>query len=644
MVRKCSIAFLLIFFNFLSAQEVKFGKVTKEELMEEVCPIDASASAMVLYKYRNTYYKYGRQLVTEVYQKIKVYHKNGFDKATKQLVLYESKSKREVLSKFSAFTYNLEGGEIVKTKLEKDQIFENELVRNYKSIRFTMPNLKEGSIVEFRYRITSPFYQDVDEYEFQSNIPIKRIEAHLKMPEKYVFKSIQKGYINFESEKSSYSDAQMKQSMIKESYYLYDIPALKAELYVDNIDNYRAGVYYELISIRQSSGLNRVYAQSWDDVVKYIKESSDYKKELDITKPFKRQIDALLNKENNNEKKLKLIYEYVKDNINWNGRDGKYFQYGIEKSLEEKKGNAADINLMLVAMLRYANIEANPVIISTKDNGIPLFPTHDKLNYVIVLARVNEKKYFLDATQEFSDINLLPLRDYNWQGILIDSTKSNIKKIDLIKPQEAVAQFKINSKIAISGEANGTFNAILSGHHAYQFRESAKNRDIDELANVRERNLDGFEVIDYKIENVNVSAGKASESFIFYQEKAAEVLNDRLYLKPIMLSQFKTNPFKLEERKYPIDFGFPFKNMYLVNIEIPEGYTPESTLKPFMIRTPDGSAEFKYNINFRNNTLSLSIILNIKQARYGAESYLIFKEFFKQMINKQAEQIVLKKI
>jgi len=646
MIKKLSLIVLLTSISFSSAQELKFGKVTKEELSEKVCPIDSSANAMVLYKYRNTYFivnAAGGQMVTEVQERIKVYNKEGFEYATKDINLFKSGSSRENVGRIRANTYNLENGKIVETELEKDQIFKNEQSYNFNQVKFTMPNVKEGSVVEFKYKITSPFFTNVDEFRFQSGIPIKKIEARLKTPESYVFKPTYKGYISFFPTRESYTDNRLGETMIIESYNLNDIPALKEELYVDNIDNYRAGVSYELKSYKDYYGVERSFAKTWGDVAKTIGNSEDYEKQLDKTRSFDDLLDPILAEVNDEHGKMKLVFKYVKDNIKWNGVDGMSFQKGIKKSLKEKSGNAGDVNLTLVAMLRYAGIDANPVVISTKDNAVPFFPTLDKLNYVVAYAVINEKAYFLDATQEFSDINLLPLRDYNWEGILINNLKMVWTKIDLIKPVQAVAQYQVNAKLNEDGELEGSFNSRLSGHNAYQFRESFKDQDVETFITKREGDFNDIEISDYVAKKTDTYEGNVSESFSFYQEDGAEVLSNKLYIQPLMFLRMTENPFKLDERKYPIDFGFAFKNMYMINIEIPEGYQPEAPLEPFLARTPDGNAEFKYSASVINNKLSLTVVFNIKEAKHYAESYLILKELFNQVISKEAEQIVLKK-
>ena len=167
---------------------------------------------------------------------------------------------------------------------------------------------------------------------------------------------------------------------------------------------------------------------------------------------------------------------------------------------------------------------------------------------------------------------------------------------------------------------------------------------MDTFITSREDDLNDIEISDYQAKNVDTYEGNVSESFSFYQENGAEVLNDKIFIQPLMFMRMTENPFKMDKREYPIDFGFPFKDMYIVNVNIPEGYEMESQLEPFMARSADGNVEFKYSVSVMNNKLSLSAIFDIKEAKHSAESYLIIKEIFNQIISKEAEQIVLKKI
>ncbi len=181
-------------------QNYDFGKVSKEELQEKFNPLDSSASATYLYKYRRTYFEYkqekGFELVTEIQERIKIYNKEGFEYATKKVYLHKNGSDEEQLNSLKAYTYNLQDGKIEETKLEKNGIFDTEQSKYRNETKFTMPDIKEGSIVEYKYKIYSPFYWSVDDFVFQYDIPVKKMEAIFETPEYFNFKVNMKGFLS----------------------------------------------------------------------------------------------------------------------------------------------------------------------------------------------------------------------------------------------------------------------------------------------------------------------------------------------------------------------------------------------------------------------------------------------------------------
>lgn len=630
----------LIFSGYsLFAQEVKFGEVTVDELLEKEYALDKSANAAVLYKNRLTYYSQNFDLVTEVHERIKIYNKEGFDHATKQISLFKSRSSREMVSRLKAYTYNLKDGEIVKTKLEKDQTFEEDISYNYKGISFTMPNISEGSVIEFKYKITSPFIWNIDEFRMQSDIPIKRIEAELRTSDVLNFKATQKGFL-FVKSKNGFHGSDM--NTVK--YYMSNVPALKEEPYVDNIDNYRSGIMFELVSIVIPGQVPRTYATSWADVAKTIGNSEDYKDKLDKTRSFDDILDPILEDIATPEAKMKMLFKYVKDNITWNGIDGKYFYYGIKNALKEKKGNAADINLTLVAMLRYAGIDANPVVLSTKDNIIPYFPTVDRLNYVIAYAKIGEERYFLDATDEFSDINVLPIKDYNWKGIYIDNINRRWNQINIKEPDQANEQYMVQTTLNTDGSLEGHLNSRCSKHSALKLRKKFKDKALDAVIAERESALDNIEISEYKLDNIDTYEGFVNESFNFYYENGVDIAGNKLFLKPFMFFSIEENPFKQDKREYPIDFGAPFNQKYVISIQLPEGYAVESLPEPVAMKMPKNLGKFSYRTKSVGNNLQLLVNFEINKAMITTVDFPYLKQLFHQMITKEAEQVVLTKV
>ncbi|PRX57856.1 transglutaminase domain-containing protein [Flagellimonas meridianipacifica] len=632
--------------NCTLGQEIKFGKVSDKELTQESYMNDNSASAAILYKKQDTYLISSNgesRLVTEIHERIKIYTKEGFEYATKEINLYKNRSAKEQVKKLKAVTYNLENGKVVETELGKDEVFETDLSYNYNQVKFTMPNVKEGSILEFSYRVNSPFIWNIDEFRFQYDIPVHKMFASIRTPKGFRFRQTPKGYYSVYPKKYTRKDNRIGMDVVVNEYTVTNMPAMKAESYVDNIHNYRSGVMFELVSV-ELPGFFRSYAQSWKDVAQTIGSSDDYKNELDKTRSFDDELDNLLANETSQVDKMKAIFKYVKSNISWNGLDGKYFFNGLKKTLKEKKGNAADINLLLVAMLRYAGIDANPVIISTKDNLIPFFPTVDRLNYVLAYAKINDKPYFMDGTEEFSDINVLPIKDYNWKGILVDNNRKQWKQINLISPGTSSNMYSLNVDLNEDGSAEGTCKARFDRHSALNFRNGYKSKDMESFLSAKESMLSDIEIDEYNAENAENYEGRVGESFSFFNDYGADEIDGKLYLKPLGFLAMGENPFKVEERVYPVDFGFPFKDVYMVKLNLPEGYKIESCPESKSLKLPDGLGLFRFNITPRENEVDVMVNFEIKSSIIAPSYYPLLKEFFNQVITKESEQLVLSKI
>lgn len=642
MIKKSLTILVLFVATLTTAQEVEFGSVSKEELMEKEYVNDPSAPAAILYKNHYTYYL-GADLATEIHERIKIYSKEGFDYATEYINLFKGRYDEETVGRIKAVTYNLVDGKIVEDKLEKDQIFKTEASYNYNRVSFTMPNVKEGSIIEFKYKITSPFIWNIDEFRFQYDIPVKNMVAEIRTPKGFIFNQTPKGYLSVFPTRSMKKDHRVGMDVVINKYFMNNVPAMKEEKYVDNIDNYRSGVMFELVSI-DIPGYSKSFAKSWSDVAKTIGNSEDYENKLDKTRSFDDDLDVLLSAHPDQMGKMKAIFKYVKDNVKWNGMDGKYFYYGLKKALKEKKGNAADMNLLLVAMLRYAGLDANPVIISTKDNAIPFFPTIDRLNYVVAYTKIDDRPYFLDATEEFSDINLLPVKDYNWRGILIDNNDMVWTQIDLAAPPKSNKMYSLKMTLEEDGSCEGTYNSRLDKHSAMSFRKSIKDADIESYITALENRFNGIEISDHKLDNTESYEGFVKESFSFYNDEGAELIDNKLYLDPLSFLRMEENPFKLEERKYPVDFGYPFKDTYMLNIAIPEGYSVASKPEPVFMKLPEGLGLFKYTIQEQGQNLSVLINFEINRPVISVTHYPVLKEFYKQVISKEAEKVILSKV
>ena len=136
----------------LRAQEFELGKVTKAELEQKAHPTEPDASAAILFESGSSSLEFderdGFTLVTEVDARIKIYNKDGYDWANKAVRYYTAVNPGEKVSFSKAITYNLVGGAIEKTKLKSEGEFTEQLNKYWSIKKITMPNVKEGSVIE----------------------------------------------------------------------------------------------------------------------------------------------------------------------------------------------------------------------------------------------------------------------------------------------------------------------------------------------------------------------------------------------------------------------------------------------------------------------------------------------------------------
>lgn len=653
------------------AQEIKFGKVTKEELQEEFYPLDSTANAAVLFKFKKIYYKVdgrkGFTLVTEVHERIKIYNKEGFKYAKKQIRLYGRGGTIEEVNSLKAYTYTLKGDKVVKSKLSKKEIFKEKASNNWAFQKFTMPNLKEKAIVEWRYKTTSPFITFIDDIVLQEFIPVKKTEIKIRIPEYMKFKKLSKGYLPIslvESQKNVTFDYTYRSSVYTSdgdktarttassgslktienvtTVNQINTPALKKEPFVTNVNNYRSTIKFEISSTEFPNSQRRFLSTTWDDVVKTIYKSQNFGVELAKENYFKKDLNAVVAGITDEKQKAIAVFQFLKSKVKWNGNYSLYVNKGVKQAYKNGVGNVAEINLILTAMLRSVDVNANPVLVSTRNNGVPLFPTIKGFNYVVSSAVFKDNSFALfDATERYSLPNMMPIRTINWQGRLIERNGYS-REVSLFPKSISVENNNLNVKVTSDGMVEGIMRSKYTNYNAYNFRlkyNAIKESDVQ--AKIEEDH--NIEIENFKIVN-KIKIGKPiSQLMKFSSEELIEDINNKLYLEPLLFLTNKTNPFKLKERKFPIDFVNPWQDKNVVSIQIPEGYKVESIPTATAISMTSNIGVFKFQASQVGNKIKVMSIVQFNKVIITPEYYKELKEFYSQMLKKQSEKIILVK-
>lgn len=666
-------AFLIVILLFslsnMKAQNFELGKVSLAELQEKVHPKDSSAVAAVLFEKGKNSFEYSQErgfvMITEIKARIKIYKKEGYDWASKSVRFYLVNDAKETVSFSDAITYNLIDGKIEKTKLKSDGEFDEVLNKYWGQKKITMPNVKQGSVIEFKYTIRSVRTGSPRDWYFQSSIPVNYSEYKNYVPEYFIYNANLKGFIrpvvtaengsnsitlnskerttSNRVTQTSFSSDKIDYLETRTTYLAENMPAMKEESFVNNIDNYTSSLVQELAMTKYPGEPLQAFSTNWNAVVKTIYNYDDFGPELNKTGYFEEDLKAVLAGLNTSEEKITAILHYVKSTVKWNDYYGYSCNDGVKQAYKNKTGNVAEINLMLTAMLRYAGLTANPVLVSTRSNGIALFPNRTAFNYVIAAVENGTDVVLLDATDKFSSPNVLPFRDLNWLGRLIrkDGTSS---EVDLMPKQTSNDVITMNYAVNDKGEVVGKLRRQRTDHNAMIFRSNVKDLKEEAYLEKFENENDKIEVSDYLRTNENDLKLPLIETISFTGANCSEILGGKIYFKPMLSFSQSNNPFKQEIREYPVDFGFPFLDKYAINLQIPAGYKVESFPASASILMEDGLGSFRFLTSLSGDSIQISILSQINMPIISAEYYPALKEFYQKMMEKENEKIVLSKI
>lgn len=664
-----TIIFLLFIFK-ASAQEFKLGKVIVAELEEKQHPKDSTAVAAILWNKGEVQFEYSQDkgfiMVTKVKARIKIYKKEGYDWANKLVQYYLEGDVKESVFFSDAVTYNLVDGKIEKTNLKSEGEFDEKINKYWGRKKIVMPNVKEGSVIEYSYIVRSPRITELKEWSFQTSIPTNYSEFITYIPEYFSYQPNQKGYIfpkvtveknnktisytyresstpgrnnggsNISKENLSFIETQTR-------YLAQNLPAMKDESFVNNIDNYTSIVSHELSMTQFPNSAVQSYSSDWESVAKKIYESESFGQELKKTGYFEDDINIILKGINNQEEKIAAIFNFVKDHVKWNNFNGYSCDEGVKKAYKDKTGNIAEINLMLTAILRYAGFNANPVLVSTRSNGIAFFPNRTAFNYVVAAVESSNGNILLDASDKFSIPNILPLRTLNWTGRLIRKDGTSVE-VDLMPKKLSSDIVYINYSINPDGKISGKARRQNTDYNGMITRTNIDSVKEDEYLETLENKNNKIEISDYSRTNEKDNSLPIIESYSFTGSDLCEIIGGKIYVNPMLFFANSKNPFTQDVREYPVDFTFPFIDKYGITIQIPEGFTIETLPTAAKMVMEENLGSFKYEIVQNEDKIQLSIQHQINDAIVGIEKYEMLKEYYKAMIAKESEKIVLSKI
>jgi hypothetical protein len=647
-----------VFSHALFAQDVpiKYGKIDMADLQMKAYAKDTSAEAVILADYGDSYHRYnqgsGLQMIYERHRRIKIFKKSAYDWATHSIMTSVSKSgsSKEYVSDLRGATYNLVDGKMITDKLSKESIFDEKVsaYRNQKKI--TLSNVKEGCIIEYSYKIVSDFDSEIRAWEFQKSIPTAWSEYRVLIPRFYKFQIISQGYEPFfisekKPENIVFGGDIQSESGDKHRWVMKDVPALKTEPYMTTINDYRAQIEFEIAAYTPQNGIHKYFSLSWNDFSKTLNGYESFGEQLKRGGFLKEVANNIKATAKDTLSKIQAAYNYISKNMTWNGNESFFVSSSLKKAFEVKTGNVADVNLMLVVLLRELDLEANPVVLSTREHGRVLdsYVLERKFNYVVAHTMVGGKTMLLDATEPMMKLGVLPVRCLNGNGRLIKGDSG--EWVALESKEKMSKTYLLNMSVSPEGQVKGDLSISFLGYYGNIYRNTIRKEGKDKYAENFKKSHATWEIAKTDIESLEEINAPLTVKFDAAINEKSNVAADHIYLSPMMGEGEEKNPFQSTERKFPVDFGVLTEENFIANYTIPEGYVVEEIPKSVKVSLPDGGGSFMYIVSSSPEEGKVSIVskINFKKTAYFAEEYELLRKFYDQIVQKHAEQIVLKK-
>lgn len=627
--------------------DYRFGKVSADELSMTSYDKDPEAEAVYLNEESNLYYQIGNNItITRDYRaRIKILKPEGTDQANISLTYIDNFNLRETITGIDAAAYNLVDGKIVKTPLKKQYIFTEQVDENRKLIKFSIPEVREGTVIEYKYRWTSINYTYIPTFRFQHDIPVMRSRMEAAMPEFFRFNIAMKGYVRIDVNETA-STGMLGSGSNSMSYTIRnittsaaDIPALKHEEYVWCLNDFRSTLDFELSQIAFPYSPVKNYTTTWKDVNEALRKST-FQTHCRIGNPYKDEVAAIKAAEGTPEQKIVQILRLVQSKIKWN-EEYRLFSKGPRAAAGKGTGSSADINFVLMAALKDAGFETVPVLLSPRYMGrLPYtHATIDGINAFILRVALGDGAYaYLDGTNPNSSLNLLPTQLLVDRARIfgVDDQSGWCDLTDLVKNASVVNMIlKLNEDNTLSGnfiqqDAN---QAALGVSTAYT---NAKSQE--EYVESLEKEH-GIQIEEFEIEGVGTNMVVQK-----YRATVQPPATDQfVYINATVVPFMSTNKLNAQSRALPVEFPLAINYGIRCTLELPEGYTVEEMPRNINLSAYDNGVSCRYVRNTSGQYLQFNFQFALKRILYLPDEFEELNTFYGLVADLSNSQLVIRK-
>ena len=638
----------------------EWGKITKEELQLKECSFEKNADAMMLLdlgqvffsKNNPTFYAGNRFRITSAYyRRYKVFSEKGIRKAD-----FKHKVKIQIgedLKNIKAVCYNLVNGEIVKTELKATDIHSTKSDEYHNEVTFSVPGVKPGSVFEVGYEREQTLAYSLPMWFFTSDIPCLKSSLTVGFLDPliyYVHKYVMEGALTETSTPfKTYIDIPSGEFISREisgkaiTYTVSNLHSFEAEPNTNSIRNYTSWIGFQLNALAPPLNDRLELVNNFQVFAKHTLNDVTFKSSATGAGIPSKYWSGLIKDQMTDEEKAKAIFNFIRENMKWNGYSATGTNRTNASVWKDKTGSNTEINLLLLNTLRQANLTAYPVVVSNRHKGfvIKSYPMMEQYTGIDVMLELDKnRKILLDASEKYLPFGL-PAYDQLGTSALVlvdeDSTywynvkdrtgtrehvsiKGEMDEAGLIKGEVEMvyntytAQDIIDDKISGNG---GTWSEMLKEEMPSATIESS--HDSLELANCR------------------------FSAKVKFTAQAMVDNDGNIYLSVPTVYGRTSSPYVNAERGSDLDFGCKSRTDVVMDIKLPDNYVVDSIVPNIRLNMQDSSMTFVYNAESQNGTVSIRQKIDRVTSFYPVDAYSGFYEFFRKYYTLKQNPVIIKK-
>ncbi len=652
------ISLFLLFFitsNLHSEPPFEFRKISENDLdIEYYKEKFPGKPAVIIGDIADSHFNYdynagGFHFVFNRKKRLIILDESGLDYGNIIIPFYGA-GRSEDIRGFRANVYNEKDGWLrnyERSSARERHGYVRDIGNNWKELRVPLPDVKVGSVIEYKYQIVSSSFRNLRHWQLQYEIPKMHSEYSVSIPNFYIYRQRMQGIEGveiIESVENKEDLIRIPQGYValnttKYSWKAKDIPALTSEPYTDNIFNYAGRLFFELVRVEMPNNPFVHFTSTWEHAVDHIIKRYSFGGYIDNCEEFTKQF--VKDKDfDSTEDKLWWAINKINDKVRWNAAST-YLAYNYPETVWERgSGNSAEINLLLVALLRNLNLDAYPVVLSTVDGGM-LFtssPTITQWNYVVAMViDEDSNEILMDATEPVPVPGYLPFRAINERGRSVDEDVN--KWVDLenniLINEKRIYDLKLNS----NGDLTGSLRYEYSDFGKYFIMQVIENHGKEALVDIIKEDKD----LDIKNENFEWDA-ENDLPLVFTADVSvnsfAQRIGDELILPALLFDTDTDMIFDNPERKFPVVFNNTLNSNVVYNVMLDDNlkvsYLPENSSHRW--------TRFSNEIVFENNDNGFTVNdTSVRNTRtVSAEHYENLRKFYKNVAESNSDNILLK--